>query len=1297
MDFVILSYGGGEFLHAMLQGASDFCASDSFFQLLLFFAVLSLVMVIGKAPLTPSEAQQFAGRARQQAAAQAARVQAQQKTVASASNTAAQSAESNAKNASAANGGATKQKRATTASTANGQTQQQAQANAQRQAQARAAQAGNNAFIGYLAKQSFINPILLFALTWGLSAALVLPKVNIIVDDTIETGKFYTAESVPLGLALPAVIVSTVGDLITSLFEECFTLISPHLSDPGLSYRQTGFLFAHKLLVNQSKITIIDPILRENLAQFFDQCVYTDLINERYQYNQLIQSTDPLGFIHNHANPNNVYRYRDYGSSGNYFHFTCGAALSPPNPVDDFDSAGPIMKDLLYESKALTKRLFAKNGLKDLAYEDYLAQVGNIYSYLLDASASGSQAMQQSVFSDALNEGLGRYAAQNDLHAATISYGKNTASKERQYSAKSIGELSSEFLPLMYNCLLGIAYGFFPIVLASLLLPAGAGIALFAIYMKILIWLPLWRAFYAVLHYFTIIWSAQLGAPIADLYNDQGSSGGVTFAAMTHLYDYLHEHMYIAYALMPSVPIITWMIVNVGSHSFGGFINGIFRHDDRPVQVASTRATLGNVKMGTVSIDKTRAFKTNTSPLNDQRSLTVDHGNFLSRTWAGAKGEENIEVTRANNYGTEVRLVETNAYIHKQQMQMLETYKQQAMEQYFTAVEEYNKNLEGLNTAIWQSENSSDMLKDQRILETGLLLRKREDMFNHFSGGTGITTEKLGLLYDGARLTLGHTLKNKLGKISASASIERDDIAEAVLSLTGQEISEDDLEDMYNYLVGGAGGEMIDIAPINYETQDEFEYELFLKKLLRVATTGSYKQIGEKIDRNVSELLTGNQYSQLKEYIDKGSANYEEATKHFTTVNRIQAHQAQLAQTEQSSQTHNTAYRDDMTQPVLNYMQTQMIAPAEMAMLEKMGIVDGDQYWDRNTTDRLMLQIMRGEQSGTAQRLLMKYSEQYMHSLYGEAFNYDVQGPSRPSATNTLGPMAVLAEYDAAFASREAGRLKFIQGVLAETEDLPELRAAFMDNFALTMAQDHRATGVQNFEMKQMLGQIYIDAMPEIGRRMYAMGITPIQMPGLPGPNSPVETQPQIDMPKFNHFLTSYAQDNGFDWVTISDLAAMNKLEEALEIWHSDPDIRKEMDDEEKALYQEMYDAGIPVRIYDPDNGALGSSLINPATMAWVKAKEAGANSEPSTLDRFKAGSNVRMEELYDEDQMAIYNQMKTFYTRIGKHPELVKQFDGSPDLLVELLIKQRQEVQNNFPTIYNPDAEVNLDLKARK
>ena len=337
--------------------------------------------------------------------------------------------------------------------------------------------------------------ILLFVTVWG---AMIVPKATVRVVDRLDpTLAPAVVANVPIGLALFASLTSNIGDGLTRLTEQAFTL------PDDLAYRRHGLIFGARLAAKATRLEITDAVFARNVRNYARQCVFHALLLGHISADDLRESTDiwslvtAAGTPSAGASPARMFEFATRGAvSGTGATtldreiVTCqaGAARLNAQWAAEMARAGTVFG----------RRIFPDARTDALARAEFLAALPAAHDFLIGASRSAAEIMRQQMVLNAVHDAGEQWAAEAGNAAALRAYTEARAEAQTVSAYRAIGRQAETWVPLLRIVFECLYVGAFPMAVLLMLTPAGA--AIFRSYVTGLIWLQSWGPLYAVLH-----------------------------------------------------------------------------------------------------------------------------------------------------------------------------------------------------------------------------------------------------------------------------------------------------------------------------------------------------------------------------------------------------------------------------------------------------------------------------------------------------------------------------------------------------------------------------------------------------------------------------------------------------------------------------------------------------------------------------------------------------------------------------------------------------------------------------
>ena len=337
--------------------------------------------------------------------------------------------------------------------------------------------------------------VLLFAAVWG---AMIVPKATVRVVDRLDpTLAPAVVANVPIGLALFASLTSQVGDGLTRLTEQAFTLPN------DLQYRRHGLIFGARLAAQTTRLEITDAVFARNVRNYARQCVFHALLLGHISADDLRESTDIWSLVTATGSPSAG------ASPARMVEFATRQAASGTGatPIDREivtcrDAASRLNAlwnaEIARAGTVFGRRIFPDARTEALARAELLAALPAAHDFLIGAARSAAEIMRQQMVLNAVHNAGEQWAAEAGNAAALRAYTEARAEAQTVSAYRAIGRQAETWVPLLRIVFECLYVGAFPMAVLLMLTPAGT--AIFRSYVTGLVWLQSWGPLYAVLH-----------------------------------------------------------------------------------------------------------------------------------------------------------------------------------------------------------------------------------------------------------------------------------------------------------------------------------------------------------------------------------------------------------------------------------------------------------------------------------------------------------------------------------------------------------------------------------------------------------------------------------------------------------------------------------------------------------------------------------------------------------------------------------------------------------------------------
>lgn len=433
---------------------------------------------------------------------------------------------------------------------------------------------------------------------------VLLPKTSVLIDD-ISAQNPKLVDHVPIVFALGGTLLTTIGYGLAQSYDSLLSM------PDDLQYTKTGALFGSRLISASTSFRIKDPILKEEMNEYFRNCVVGDIrINRKYSVGDLARSTDIWNLISAKASP-----LRMVAVNGKLV--TCADASKP-------DGQHSLRKKLDAEIKTAYTffgvNLFGKPNKTtyEALFNTHLKSAFNYYQGLTDTS---SNIFLQSMMINAIGEGVSHYQAFTDATAGVVNQQFTKSQVQHRWSWEVLGQKALWILPITHTCLTLLLFGVFPLIIALATLPGGLRI-LYG-YLQFFMSLQFWPLLFAILNAGMTLYGAS-------------SSGEYGQFSMMNLdkIDELHADISGACGyLMMLIPFLSHGLVSNLGGAFSNLATSMMSHMQGSSMSVAGEAASGSFGLGQTSFYNTTA--NNMSSNKHDSNWTDMHGMHTSQMGSG--------------------------------------------------------------------------------------------------------------------------------------------------------------------------------------------------------------------------------------------------------------------------------------------------------------------------------------------------------------------------------------------------------------------------------------------------------------------------------------------------------------------------------------------------------------------------------------------------------------------------------------------------------------------------------------
>lgn len=358
-------------------------------------------------------------------------------------------------------------------------------------------------------------------MTWAaaltlVTGVLIAVKRPVQVIDLSRPTEVYQVDNVPVGIALPFSVITSVGHALVEGYEAIF-----HQPD-ALSYSKTGMLFGADLMGKSTDFLSTNPEMTALFSNYVQNCVVGDImLNHKYSLSELMNTTDPYSLIF--AKPSPLRGVFD--ETGTFQ--TCEWAAAQLQRIMGLDTQSGGETYSYYVRRIMGGRPDATALFGEL--------MGDSYSYFYGAGQTAGDIMKQNVTLSALRKGIASVAARNGDTASLVNLSTETSYSKLRMSQATAADIATRQLPIMQTVLMGILIGMFPIVIALALINVLTLNVLMG-YVYSIVYLQSWPLLFAILNnamnFYLQSDTAQMAVTLSNLsrlqqiYSDIGTTAG---------------------------------------------------------------------------------------------------------------------------------------------------------------------------------------------------------------------------------------------------------------------------------------------------------------------------------------------------------------------------------------------------------------------------------------------------------------------------------------------------------------------------------------------------------------------------------------------------------------------------------------------------------------------------------------------------------------------------------------------------------------------------------------------------
>lgn len=441
-----------------------------------------------------------------------------------------------------------------------------------------------------------------------LMSLLVSVRTPVQIIDNSDLTKVYQVDNVPVGLALPASLTTTIGHALVQGYEMVFS------QPDSVTYSKTGMLFGANLVARSTDFLSKNPEITTLFADYVQNCVMGDIfLNGKYTLDELMNSTDPYTIIFSKPSPlRQVQNYKKFTTSGHNGQTEIKAFLS-------CEEAAVILKQKLgldtqtggKSWSYYARWLFGGRPNPDLLLSQML---GESYNYFYNSGQSASQIIRQNVTMNALRDGIMGYAARNGDTSSLLNIATTSSMEKQRLAHATVGQVALRSLPMSQTLIVGLIIGIFPLMVLGGMFNA-VTLNVLKGYVLAIMWVQSWPLLYAILNSCMTFYAKANGSPVV---LSELSQVQLKYSDLATTAGYLSM----------LIPPLAWgMLKGLGS-SFSNLYSHLASSAISPAATAAAGSIDGNYSYANMQTENVsgNSWNTNSSTMFGQMSQQLGNG-----------------------------------------------------------------------------------------------------------------------------------------------------------------------------------------------------------------------------------------------------------------------------------------------------------------------------------------------------------------------------------------------------------------------------------------------------------------------------------------------------------------------------------------------------------------------------------------------------------------------------------------------------------------------------------------------
>lgn len=457
-----------------------------------------------------------------------------------------------------------------------------------------------------------------FHLSWLLWFALAylgffVPKVDVSVIDHLRPADTQVVTGVPALLGYAGHVSSALGDGLTRLMEQAFSLPA------DIEFRSAGYATSLHAVRAGLLEQIPEPYVAGSASRYIRDCVLYDVLDGTKAVNALLTSPDLVAaFASDHPS-----RFTETHIAGD------GTEIQgTPEVVTCAEGYNRLTAGLnaIYTGwwGRFVQALAGARGLQPAAVDSVMT---TSYQSLMNVASTPQAILFQSAMIHSFDEAIQLQAKLTGSDAYLIGLTLAQAQYQQRSALFTMGQLAQRLLPVLRSAVEGLLYGLFPLLMLLLFTPLGPMVL--KTYGIGFLWLQCWGPLFAILNLLTAVQAERMLAAY--------TSAGITLASYRTLEALTADGLAIAGALSLAVPLIAWALASGTFAGLSQAVGTVTGSAQSAAGSAAASAGMGNLSAGNVSLSNLSANKFNPAVESTTGAALRDYGTVVDGGYAPAR------------------------------------------------------------------------------------------------------------------------------------------------------------------------------------------------------------------------------------------------------------------------------------------------------------------------------------------------------------------------------------------------------------------------------------------------------------------------------------------------------------------------------------------------------------------------------------------------------------------------------------------------------------------------------------